>query len=127
MRLVKAIGCTLMFVTGLVPIVAHAANETPPSLQGNWTALKAMREGSAVDDVVGHRLSFSGDRFEIRSRDGKPLYAGTFRLTASALACTPAIGAWMMGREVPSSFCRIIFVRSRGRGQSLVRVNVMRT
>jgi hypothetical protein len=41
-------------------------------VQGTWTATKAERDGQAVDDVVGHRLSFTGNRFQILSRDGKP-------------------------------------------------------
>ena len=32
----------------------------------------------------GHRLSFTGNRFQIQSKDGKPLYAGTVRVDASA-------------------------------------------
>src|SRR5262249_32910281 len=36
----------------------------------------------AADDVVGHRLAFTGNRFQIRSKDGKPLYEGTFRVDA---------------------------------------------
>ena len=34
--------------------------------------------------VVGHQLSFAGDRFHIQSKDGKPLYAGTVRVNPSA-------------------------------------------
>jgi uncharacterized protein (TIGR03067 family) len=33
--------------------------------------------------VVGNRLSLSGNRFEIRSKDGKLLYEGTFRVDPS--------------------------------------------
>jgi hypothetical protein len=36
----------------------------------------AERNGQAADDVVGHRLSFTGNRFQIQSKDGKPLYVG---------------------------------------------------
>ena len=53
-------------------------------LQGTWTATKAERDGNAADDVVGHRLSFTGNRFQVRSRDGKPLYEGTFRVDPRA-------------------------------------------
>jgi uncharacterized protein (TIGR03067 family) len=42
------------------------------------------RDGNAADDVVGHRLSFTGSRFQIQSKDGKLLYAGTVRLDESA-------------------------------------------
>src|SRR5262249_32282284 len=51
--------------------------------QGAWTATKAERDGKAADDVVGHRLSFTGNRFQIQSRGGKLLYGGTFRLDPS--------------------------------------------
>jgi uncharacterized protein (TIGR03067 family) len=34
--------------------------------------------------VVGHRLSFTGNHFQIKSEDGKPLYAGTVRVDPNA-------------------------------------------
>jgi uncharacterized protein (TIGR03067 family) len=49
-------------------------------LQGTWTAIKAERDGKAADDVVGHRLSFTGNRFEIDSKEGKRLYVGTIQV-----------------------------------------------
>jgi uncharacterized protein (TIGR03067 family) len=52
-------------------------------LQGTWTATEATRDGEAADDVVGHRLSFTGDRFRIRSAAGTLLYAGTVRADPS--------------------------------------------
>ena len=70
--------------TGIVPAFAQPAEEAQNKLQGNWTAAKAERDGQAADDVVGHRLSFTGNRFQIQSKDGKPLYAGTVRLDPSA-------------------------------------------
>ena len=76
--------CWLILGTGLVPAFAHRAEEAQKKLQGTWVATKAERDGSAADDVVGHRLSFTGNRFQIRSKDGKPLYAGTVRLDPSA-------------------------------------------
>jgi uncharacterized protein (TIGR03067 family) len=53
-------------------------------MQGTWTATNAERDGAAADDVVGHRLSFTGHRFQIHSRDGKLLHAGTIRVDPSA-------------------------------------------
>jgi uncharacterized protein (TIGR03067 family) len=47
-------------------------------LQGKWTATKA--EGDAAGDIVGHRLSFSDNGFQIRSTHGKLIYAGTVRV-----------------------------------------------
>ena len=76
--------CGLLLGTGLVPTFAQQAEEAQKKLQGTWVATKAERDGKAADDVVGHRLSFTGGRFQIRSRDGKALYEGTFRVDAKA-------------------------------------------
>jgi uncharacterized protein (TIGR03067 family) len=78
----------LFLAIGLVVAFAQPAEEAQKKLQGAWTATMAERDGKAADDVVGHRLSFTGDRFEIRSRDGKPLYAGTVRVDPSAKPAT---------------------------------------
>jgi uncharacterized protein (TIGR03067 family) len=72
--------CWLILGTGLVPALADPAEEAQKKLQGTWTATKAERDGKAAEDVVGHRLSFTGSRFQIRSRDGKLLDEGTFRV-----------------------------------------------
>ena len=53
-------------------------------LQGSWTATTAERDGAAAADVVGHRLSLTAARFQIQSRDGKILYAGTVRVDPDA-------------------------------------------
>jgi uncharacterized protein (TIGR03067 family) len=76
--------CWLIFGMGLVPAFAEAAEEAQKKLQGTWSATKAERDGKGADDVVGNRLSFGGNRFQIRSKDGKPLYGGTFRVEPSA-------------------------------------------
>lgn len=76
--------CWSILGSGLVPAFAQPAEEASKKLQGAWTATKAERDGKAAEDVVGHRLSFTGNRFQIRSRDDKPLYAGTFRVDRSA-------------------------------------------
>src|SRR5215207_1250974 len=75
--------CGLTLALGLVLACAHAV-DAQKKLQGTWTATKAERDGKAADDVVGHRLSFTGNRFQIQSKDGKPLYAGTVRVDPSA-------------------------------------------
>jgi len=74
----------LILGIGLVFSFAQAAEQPQKKLQGTWTATKAERDGKAADDVVGHRLAFTGNRFQIRSKDGKPLYAGTIRVDPSA-------------------------------------------
>ena len=58
------------------------ADEGP--LAGSWTAVRAERDGAAAPELVGHRLSFAVDRFEIVGPDGRPLYAGTWRGDAAA-------------------------------------------
>jgi uncharacterized protein (TIGR03067 family) len=83
-RLISAICTGLILGTGLVLAFAQSADDAQEKLQGTWTATKAERDGQAVDDVVGHRLSFTGNRFQILSKDGKPLYAGTVRVNPSA-------------------------------------------
>jgi uncharacterized protein (TIGR03067 family) len=76
--------CWLILGTGLLPAFAERAEKAQQKPQGTWTATKAERDGKSADDVVGHRLSITGNRFQIRSRDGKPLYAGTVRLDPGA-------------------------------------------
>jgi uncharacterized protein (TIGR03067 family) len=79
--------CWLFLGAGLVLAFAQPAEDAQKPLQGTWTATKAARDGQAADDVVGHRLSLTGNRFQIQSADGQPLYAGTVRVDPSA---TPA-------------------------------------
>jgi uncharacterized protein (TIGR03067 family) len=83
-RLISAICVGLILGTGLVLAFAQPADDAQQKLQGTWTATKAERDGKAADDVVGHRLSFTGNLFQIVSKDGKPLYAGTVRVNPSA-------------------------------------------
>ena len=83
MRLISAT-CLLILATGVVSAFGQPAEEAQRKLQGTWTATRAERDGKAVDDVVGNRLSFTGNRFRIQSRDGKPLYSGTVRVDPGA-------------------------------------------
>jgi uncharacterized protein (TIGR03067 family) len=76
--------CWLILGAVLVPATAQPAGDARKKLQGTWTATKAERDGQAAGDVVGHRLSFTGDRFQIQSKDGKPLYAGAVRVDPAA-------------------------------------------
>ena len=46
-------------------------------LQGTWQAVAAERNGAPAPDLVGHRLAFTKDRFQI-TRDGTVLYGGTY-------------------------------------------------
>jgi uncharacterized protein (TIGR03067 family) len=76
--------CGLILGTGLVLACAQPVEAAQKNLQGTWTAIRAERDGKAANDVVGHRLSFSGNRFQIQSKDVKPLYTGTVRVDPSA-------------------------------------------
>jgi uncharacterized protein (TIGR03067 family) len=80
--------CWLILGAGLVPAFAKPDEEARKELQGTWTAAKAVRDGEPAEDVVGHRLFITGNRFRIRSGDGKPLYEGAFRLDPSKKPAT---------------------------------------
>jgi uncharacterized protein (TIGR03067 family) len=64
--------------------VRTASRGSAEETAGTWTATQAERDGRAADDVVGNRLSFAGNRFQIQSKDSKLLFAGTFRVDPSA-------------------------------------------
>ncbi len=90
------VACGVIFCVGLIVAGALSA-AAQAALEGNWVATKAETNGAASPEVVGHWLSFSGDRFEIRSRDGKDVFAGTVRMqpaaTPSAIDFAHTLGA----------------------------------
>lgn len=57
--------------------------KTLEQLQGSWLAVSAERNGKADDDIKGHRLAVTGDRFVLRLAD-KVLYEGTLKVDTSA-------------------------------------------
>ena len=59
-----------------------ADTKSAGGLRGTWTAVSAERNGARADDLKGHRLTFTGDRFTIRSK-GKIFYQGTYRIDPS--------------------------------------------
>jgi uncharacterized protein (TIGR03067 family) len=61
-----------------------AAREDGGKLRGTWVAVSATRDGKPAKDLQGHRLRLLGDKFVIRSRGGKVLYRGTYRLDGAA-------------------------------------------
>jgi len=75
-------------ITGFVLVSALPAKAAETMLQGTWVATQAEQDGKAAGDLVGHRLSFMGNRFEIRSKDDKPLYAGTVQMNPGAKPAT---------------------------------------
>src|SRR3954465_3644723 len=78
--------CGLILGVGLVLACAPPVN-AQKALEGTWTATRAERDGKAAADVIGHRLSFAGDHFQIESKDAKTVYAGSFQVD---LSTTPA-------------------------------------
>ena len=65
---------------GLLAITSTPSAQPTAKLDGTWRAVAAERDGKSATDVVGHRLTFAGGTFTItRGRDGKPVYAGTYK------------------------------------------------
>jgi hypothetical protein len=90
-RLISAICAGAILGAGLVLAFAQPADDAQQKLQGTWTATKAERDGNAADDVVGHRLSFTGNRFlpSPHARLAR-LLVGLDRLFRLADHCSPA-------------------------------------
>ena len=55
----------LIVGTGLLLAFAYPSEASEKELQGTWTATKAEQDGKSDSAVVGHRLSFTGNRFQI--------------------------------------------------------------
>jgi uncharacterized protein (TIGR03067 family) len=70
-------------------------------LEGRWTAVVAERNGGVAADLVGHELTFTGDRFRI-TQGGRLLFGGTYALDASTeprrITFEQTEGAEMRGR-----------------------------
>ena len=75
-------------MAGFALACALPALASTMDLQGSWTVIEAEREGDAADDIVGHQLSFAGDGFQIRSKHGKLISAGTVRIDPRASPAT---------------------------------------
>ena len=80
-RLTSALSLSILGA-GLAVIGALPAEATQ-RLQGSWDATNAERDGKAAGELVGHRLTFTGRKFLIRSKSGKRLYAGTARTSSN--------------------------------------------
>jgi uncharacterized protein (TIGR03067 family) len=79
----KGLCLALSLSLGLVA-VAWAAEPVSDSakLQGTWQAIAAERNGAPAPDVLGHRLVFTKDRFQI-TREARLLYGGTYAADSS--------------------------------------------
>ena len=54
---------------------------TITDLEGTWLAVEARVDGEPAQQIVGQRLCFTGDRFQI-SKNGELLYGGGVTLDA---------------------------------------------
>ncbi len=64
-------------------VVTGTAACAQTELEGAWIATDAAVAGIVEPKVVGQRLSFEGDRFQI-TKEGELLYGGDFRVDAGA-------------------------------------------
>lgn len=76
--------CCLILGISVALTFAQPADDAGAKLQGEWTATKAQRDGKPADDVIGHRLTFTTNRFQIQSGERKTLHAGAIRLDPGA-------------------------------------------
>lgn len=81
---ILVIGAMLASMT----VVAVAADKPAEALQGTWTLVYAKRNGQAAEDIVGHQLTFTADKFTIKNKDGKLVYEGTFKVDADKKPAT---------------------------------------
>jgi uncharacterized protein (TIGR03067 family) len=73
----------------LAALAGCATAGAEAGLEGTWRAVEAERNGAPAPDVVGHRLTFAGERFRIVGEDGAPIYEGAW--SADPTATPPAI------------------------------------
>jgi uncharacterized protein (TIGR03067 family) len=88
MRRLISITCSVILGSGLALACTQLVRSAEKELQGSWTATKAERNGGTAADLVGHALTFSGDRFEIQSKDKRSVYSGSVRVDASTKPAT---------------------------------------
>lgn len=70
----------LLSMLGLLAITSTPSAQPTAKLDGSWRAVAAERDGKSATEVIGHKLTFAGGKFTITGgRDGKTLYAGTFK------------------------------------------------
>lgn len=61
-------------------------------LEGTWSAISAERDGAAASELIGHRIEFAGDHFQIAGKDGV-LFGGSFTVAAAHIDFKIAEGA----------------------------------
>jgi uncharacterized protein (TIGR03067 family) len=81
-RLTSALSLSILLGAGL-SVIGGLPAEATQRLQGSWDATNSERDGKAAGELVGHRLTFTGRKFLIRSKSGERLYAGTARTSSN--------------------------------------------
>jgi len=71
---------TAGLLAGLVATGSSA--QDAGTIQGAWTVVSAERNAKPAADVTEHRLTFSGDTFNIQ-HEGRTLYRGTYSVDTS--------------------------------------------
>ena len=79
----------LVCVAGLlISLGAVAQGPKPSPIQGVWVVKEARRDGKDANELAGHRVILAKERFVITSKDGKPVYAGSYRTDAGKVPPT---------------------------------------
>jgi uncharacterized protein (TIGR03067 family) len=81
-------GVAAAILMGLAMTGGGAAGAAAQTLEGVWVATAAERDGAPAPDIVGHRLTVAGARFEIAGTDGALLYGGGFVADPAASPAT---------------------------------------
>ena len=76
--------CCLIVGACLAPAWAQPVTGGAKRLQGSWVATKAERDSKPAEDVIGHRLTFTGNQFDIQDKSGKTVFKGTVTVNARA-------------------------------------------
>lgn len=64
-------------IIGFLAWTSTALAQPAATLDGVWTAVSAERDGKSAADVVGHKLTFSGNRFTI-AQNGSTVFTGPY-------------------------------------------------
>jgi uncharacterized protein (TIGR03067 family) len=70
-------GMLVLLLLVPTPVLAADLMAGETALDGAWTAISAERDGTAASDLIGHRIEFEGDRFQIR-KESTVLFGGRF-------------------------------------------------
>ena len=64
-------------------LFVRADDKAKDALTGSWKAIAAERSGKPAPDLKGHVLTFAGNGFAVRSKEGKLLYEGNYQIDVS--------------------------------------------